>query len=87
MPHTTQNSQQAGYIETHKPTPASMASTHEPSPDPAHIKGVDEDATKETPLSNEAQEFAKVLGLIAKSSAKAAKPKLREPDTFNGSDS
>jgi len=65
-----------------------MASTHEPTPDPAHVETVDEDTTEESPLSTEAQEFAKIIGKLFQSSAKPAKskPKLREPDTFDGSD-
>ena len=65
-----------------------MASTHDPTPDPAHVETVDEDTTEESPLSTEAQEFAKIIGKLFQSSAKPAKskPKLREPDTFDGSD-
>src|SRR5882724_2829807 len=88
MPRTTRNSQQAGYIDIYEPITTPMASTHEPTPDPAHVKTVDEDTTKESPLSTEAQEFAKIIGKLFQSSAKPAKskPKLREPDTFDGSD-
>ena len=65
-----------------------MASTHEPTPDPAHVETVDEDTTEESPLSTEAQEFAKIISKLFQGLAKPAKskPKLREPDTFDGSD-
>src|SRR5882724_7554663 len=88
MPCTTRNSQQAGYINIYKPIPTPMASTHEPTPNPAHIETVDEDTTKELPLSTEAQEFAKIIGKLFQSSTKPtkSKPKLREPDTFDSSD-
>src|SRR5882724_6449395 len=87
MPHTTRNSQQAGYINIYKPITTPMASTHEPTPDPTHVKTVDEDTTEELPLSTEAQEFAKIIGKLFWCSTKPAKskPKLREPDTFDGS--
>src|SRR5882724_2960987 len=88
MPHTTRNSQQAGYIDIYRPSTAPMASTHEPTPNPAHVETVDEDTTKELPLSTEAQEFTKIISKLFQSSTKPAKskPKLREPDTFDGSD-
>src|SRR5882724_585474 len=65
-----------------------MASTHEPTPDPTHVETVDEDTTEESPLATEAQEFAKIIGKLFQSLAKPikSKPKLREPDTFDGSD-
>src|SRR5882724_6538034 len=88
MPHTTRNSQQAGYIDIYQPITTPMASTHEPTPDPAHVETVDEDTTEESPLSNEAQEFAKIISKLFQSLAKPikSKPKLREPDTFDSSD-
>src|SRR5882724_9125247 len=88
MPRATRNSQQAGYIDIYRPITAPMASTHEPTPDPAHIDTVEEDTTKESPLSTKAQEFAKIIGKLFQSSAKPtkSKPKLREPDTFDSSD-
>ena len=65
-----------------------MASTHEPTPDPTHIETLDEGTTRELPLSNKAQEFAKIIGQLFQNSTKPAKskPKLREPDTFDSSD-
>src|SRR5882724_10441766 len=88
MPRTTCNSQQAGYINIYEPITAPMATTHKPTPDPAHVETVNEDTTKESPLSTKAQEFAKIIGKLFQGSAKPAKskPKLREPDTFDGSD-
>src|SRR5882724_9133822 len=87
MPHTTCNSQQAGYIDNSISTPAPMASTHEPTPNPTHIETLDEGTTKESPLSNEAQEFAKIISQLFQNSTKPAKskPKLQEPDTFDSS--
>src|SRR5882724_837587 len=87
MPCTTHNSQQAGYIDNYQPITTPMASTHEPTPDPAHIETVDEDTTEESPLSTEAQEFAKIISKLFQSLVKPnkSKPKLREPDTFDGS--
>src|SRR5882724_3856419 len=88
MPCTTCNSQQPGYINIYEPISTPMASTHEPTPDPTHIETVDEDTTKELPLSTKAQEFAKNISKLFQSSTKPAKskPKLREPNTFDSSD-
>src|SRR5882724_1456319 len=87
MPHTTCNSQQAGYIDNSLPTPTPMASTHEPTPNPAHIETLDEGTTEESPLSTEAQEFAKIISQLFQNSMKPAKHKhkLREPNTFDSS--
>src|SRR6266850_2107832 len=95
MPHNTQNSQQAGLKETFtlldpsgNSTPATRSATHPPTPvlmstpqqTPVHIS-----LKTPEPLS-EVQKFAKAIGDIVKTGG-PSKPKLREPDTFDGSDS
>src|SRR5467141_4604525 len=95
MPHTTRNSQQAGLKETFtlldpsgNSTPTTRSATHPPTPvlmstlqqTPVHI-------SLETPEPlSEVQKFAKAIGEIVKTGS-PSKPKLREPDTFDGSDS
>ena len=95
MPHTTWNSQQAGLEETltlldpsGNSTPATRSATHPPTPvlmstpqqTPVHI-------SLETPEPlSEAQKFAKGIGELMNTGG-SSKPKLREPDTFDGSDS
>src|SRR5882672_11198440 len=95
MPHTTRNSQQAGLEETFtlldpsgNSTPATQSATHPPTPvlmstlqqTPVHI-------SLETPEPlSEVQKFAKAIGEIVNTGS-PSKPKLWEPDTFNGSDS
>src|SRR5882724_11326953 len=67
---------------THPPTPANM-STHLGS---AHIDPAEDD----TPASNlhkaEATTFAEAIGKVLKSN-NSSKPKLQEPDPFDGYDS
>ena len=66
---------------THPPTPTIM-SAHLGS---AHIDPTDDD----TPASNfqaKATTFAEAIGKVLKTN-NSSKPKLREPDPFNGSDS
>src|SRR5467141_195270 len=95
MPRTTWNSQQAGLKETFtlldpsgNSTPPTRSATHPPTPvlmstpqqTPVHI-------SLETPEPlSEVQKFAKAIGEIVKTGS-PSKPKLREPDTFDGSDS
>src|SRR5467141_2011804 len=95
MPRTTWNSQQAGLKETFtlldpsgNSTPATRSATHPPTPvlmstpqqTPVHI-------SLETPKPlSEVQKFTKAIGEIVKT-GNPSKPKLREPDTFDGSDS
>src|SRR5882672_6650096 len=95
MPHTTQNSQQAGFEETFtlldpsgNLTPTTRSVTHPPTPvlmstlqqTPVYI-------SLETPEPlSEAQKFAKAIGEIVKTGS-SSKPKLWEPDPFDGSDS
>src|SRR5882672_2717560 len=94
MPCNTWNSQQAGLEETFtlldpsgNSTPATRSATHPPTPvlmstpqqTPVHIS-----LDTPEPLS-EVQKFAKAIGDIVKTGG-SSKPKLREPDTFNGSD-
>src|SRR5467141_846592 len=94
MPRNTRNSQQAGLEETFtlldpsgNSTPATRSATHPPTPvfmstpqqTPVHIS-----LDTPEPLS-EVQKFAKAIGDIVKTGG-SSKPKLREPDTFNGSD-
>src|SRR5467141_2185707 len=95
MPHTTWNSQQAGFEETFtfldpsgNSTPMTRSATHPPTPvlmstlqhTPVHI-------SLETPKPlSEVQKFAKAIGEIVKTGS-PSKPKLWEPDTFDGSDS
>src|SRR5467141_4521522 len=95
MPHNTRNSQQAGLEETFtlldpsgNSTPTTRSATHPPTPAlmstpqqaPVHI-------SLETPKPlSEAQKFAKAIGEIVKTGS-PSKPKLQEPDPFDGSDS
>src|SRR5882672_3375508 len=95
MPHTTWNSQQAGFEETFTPldpsgnlTPETRSATHPPTPvlmstpqqTPVHI-------SLETPKPlSEAQKFTKAIGEIVKTGS-SSKPKIQEPDPFDGSDS
>src|SRR5467141_5009012 len=95
MPHTTWNSQQAGFEETFtlldpsgNPTPATRSATHPPTPvlmstpqqTPVHI-------SLETPEPlSEVQKFTKAIRDIVKTGS-PSKPKLQEPDTFDSSDS
>src|SRR5467141_2764921 len=95
MPRNTWNSQQAGLEETFtlldpsgNSTPTTRSATHPPTPvlmstsqqTPVHIS-----LKTPEPLS-EVQKFAKAIGDIVKTGS-PSKPKLREPDTFDGSDS
>src|SRR5882672_1741106 len=98
MPHTTRNSQQAGFEETFtlldpsgNSTPTTQSATHPPTPLPmstSHHSSAHIDPNVETPdnTASEAQQFAEAIGKLVKLS-NPAKPKLREPDPFNGSDS
>src|SRR5882672_11792463 len=95
MPCNTWNSQQAGFEETFtlldpsgNSTPTTQSATHPPTPvlmstpqhTPVHI-------SLETPEPlSEAQKFMKAIGEIVKTGS-SSKPKLREPDPFNGSNS
>src|SRR5882724_1173561 len=94
--HITHNSIRAGTVDddnsgnsnpitrqsTHTPTPANM-STHLGS---AHLDPTDDD----TPVSNfheaEAMVFAEAIGKVLRTN-NSSKPKLREPDPFDGSNS
>src|SRR5882672_9816923 len=94
MPRNTRNSQQAGLKETFtlldpsgNSNPTTRSATHPPTPalmstlqqTPVHI-------SLETPEPlSEAQKFAKAIGELMKTGG-SSKPKLREPDPFNGSD-
>src|SRR5467141_4513637 len=95
MPHNTRHSQQAGLEEiftlldpSGNSTPTTRSATHPPTPvlmstpqqTPVHIS-----LKTPEPLS-EVQKFAKAIGDIVKNGS-PSKHKLREPDTFNGSDS
>src|SRR5882672_9566626 len=95
MPHTTQNSQQAKFEETFtlldpsgNLTPTTQSATHLPTPvlmstpqqTPVHI-------SLETPKPlSEAQKFTKAIGELVKTGG-SSKPKLWEPDPFDGFDS
>src|SRR5882672_1953611 len=95
MPHNTWKAQQAGLEETFtlldpsgNLTPATRSATHPPTPvlmstlqqTPVHI-------SLETPKPlSEAQKFAKAIGELVKTGG-SSKPKLREPDPFDGSES
>src|SRR5882724_1635725 len=73
---------------SHPPTPANMSSQHES----AHIETLDEtpDETLGTTNPNqEAEAFAKAIDKIVKANygSSNSKPKLWEPDPFDGSDS
>src|SRR5882672_8003553 len=98
MPHTTRNSQQAGFGDiftlldpSGNSTPATQSTTHPPTPSPmstSHHSSAHIDPNVETPddTASEAQKFAEAIGKLVKL-GNSAKPKLREPDPFNGSDS
>src|SRR5882724_6096308 len=73
---------------SHLPTPANMSSKHES----AHIETLDEtpDETLGTTNPNqEAEAFTKAIDKIVKANygSSKSKPKLREPDPFDGSNS
>src|SRR5882724_711955 len=73
---------------SHPPTPANMSSQHEST----HIKTLDETPNKMLGTTNpnhEAKAFAKAIDKIVKANygSSKSKPKLREPDPFDGSDS
>src|SRR5882672_5350309 len=97
MPHTTWNSQQAGFEDlftlldpSGNSTPATRSATHPPTPAPmstakpssAHIYP---NETPDKSLSK-AQYFMKAIDKLVKSSG-SSKPKLWEPDPFDGSNS
>src|SRR5882672_8178614 len=70
------------------PTPAIMSSA---SPELAHIDPVN-DSTLEptsipTPQEQEASAFVKAVDMVIKGNDSGSKPKLREPDPFDGSNS
>src|SRR5467141_4268461 len=93
MPRNTWNSQQAGLKETFtlldpsgNSTPTTRSATHPPTAvlmstlqqTPIHI-------SLETPEPlSEAQKFSKAIGELVKTDG-SSKPKLWEPDPFNGS--
>src|SRR5882672_12002370 len=96
MPCTTWNSQQAGFEEicnlpdpSGNSTPATQSATHPPIPapmstsqhTPAHISLKDDDE-----FLSKGQQFVKAVGKILETGG-SSKPKLQEPDPFNGSDS
>src|SRR5882724_3004552 len=71
---------------SHPPTPANMSS----QPESAHIETLDETPDKTLGTTNhEAEAFAKAIDKIIKANygSSKSKPKLWEPDPFNGSDS
>src|SRR5882672_11486483 len=95
MPCNTRNSQQAGFEETFtlldpsgNSTPTTRSATHPPTPvlmstlqqTPVHIS-----LEIPEPLS-EAQKFVKAIGELVKTGG-SSKPKLWEPDPFDGFDS
>ena len=99
MPCTTWNSQQAGFEDiftlldpSGNSTPETQSTTHPPTPAPmstaqpasAHIDPND----NETPdkLLSETQQFVKAVGELIKTGG-SSKPKIWEPDPFDGSDS
>src|SRR5882724_6252379 len=71
---------------SHPPTPANMSS----QPKSAHIETLDETPDETLGTTNhEAEAFTKALNKIVKANygSSKSKPKLREPDPFNSSDS
>src|SRR5467141_4515421 len=70
------------------PTPTIMSSA---SPESAHIDPVNnstlEPTSVPTPQEQEATAFIKAIDMIIKGNDSGSKPKLREPDPFDGSDS
>src|SRR5467141_1032219 len=95
MPRNTRNSQQAGLEETFtlldtsgNSTPATRSATHPPTPvlmSTPQQTPVPISLENPKPLS-EVQKFAKAIREIVKTGS-PSKPKLQEPDTFNGSNS
>src|SRR5882672_11152252 len=69
-------------------TPAIMSSA---PPESAHIDPMDNETLKPTSIpttqEQEANTFVKAVDMIIKGNGLGSKPKLREPDPFNGSDS
>src|SRR5882672_2623548 len=95
MPHTTWNSQQAGLKETFtlldtsgNSTPTTRPATHPPTPVlMSTLQQTPVPISLETPEPlSEVQKFTKAIGEIVKTGS-PSKPKLWEPDTFDGSDS
>ena len=95
MPHTTQNSQQAGFEDiftlldpSGNSTPATQSNTHPPTPAPmstaqptsTHVNLEDDDKSL-----YETQQFVKAVGKLIKTGG-SSKPNLWEPDPFDGSD-
>src|SRR5882724_4337090 len=71
---------------SHPPTPANMSS----QPESAHIETLDETPDETLGTTNhEAEAFAKAINKIVKANygSSKSKPKLREPDPFDGSNS
>src|SRR5882724_10794276 len=71
---------------SHLPTPVNMSS----QPKSAHIKTLDETPNETLGTTNhEAKAFAKAIDKIVKANygSSKSKPKLQEPNPFNGSDS
>src|SRR5882724_1367928 len=73
---------------SHSPTPINMSS----QPKSAHIETLDETPDEmlgTTNPNNEVEAFAKAINKIVKANygSPKSKPKLREPDPFDGSDS
>jgi len=70
------------------PTSTNMSSAQ---PKSAHIEPVDNETPDETPGTTgpnaEANAFAKAINKIVKANYSSSKPKLWEPDPFDGSDS
>src|SRR5882672_12377793 len=62
------------------PTPTNMSST---SPESAHI----DPTTVTTPPDQDASTFVQAVDMVIRSNNFGSKPKLREPDPFDGSDS
>src|SRR5467141_2766906 len=97
MPHTTQNSQQAGFEDiftlldpSGNSTPATQSATHPSTPSlmsTSHqsFMHIDPDVETANDTTSEAQQFANTIGKMINFSP--PKAKLREPDPFNGSNS
>src|SRR5882724_3184269 len=99
--HTTQNSRRAAGLEdlftfidpSGNSIPGTNTPSHSPTPinmllESAHIETLDETPDDTTNPNTEAETFTKAIDKIIKANyGSASKPKLHEPDPFDGSDS
>jgi len=84
---TSGNSNPETQPPTHPPTPTNMSATQ---PRSAHTELVDNETPDETPGTtnndDEVTAFSKAIDKIVMANYTCSKPKLQEPDPFDGSD-